>query len=170
MQTRSLIAAPKRADGPLLERRSDRDLPEVRSSYRTVYRTLPFFLIAMGVSLAAIFNYEKASSSTVSSALYSLRQHPKAREVLGDDIYFAGGIFGPWIWGEMNTMHGRIDISFSVKGTKEKGMMRFKCSREKKPRGVWIVEEWSLKVEANEKVDLLEGEQGEELVGAVVLA
>ena len=35
----------------------------------------------------------------------------------------------PWIWGEMNQLHGRVNISFGVKGTKGRGLMRFKSER-----------------------------------------
>ena len=35
----------------------------------------------------------------------------------------------PWIWGEMNQLHGRVDIHFGVKGTRGKGVMRFKSVR-----------------------------------------
>lgn len=47
--------------------------------------------------------------------------------MLGDEIYFASQM--PWIWGEMNQLHGRINISFEVKGTRGKGTMRFKSIR-----------------------------------------
>jgi hypothetical protein len=35
------------------------------------------------------FNYQKSSSSIVNSTLYALRTSPRAREILGDEIYFA---------------------------------------------------------------------------------
>ena len=74
-----------------------------------------------------IFNYQKSSSSVVSSTLYALRTSKQAREILGDEIYFAHKI--PWISGTMDQLHGRIDISYWVKGTKSKGKMRFKSIR-----------------------------------------
>lgn len=77
--------------------------------------------------MLGIFNYQKSSSSVVHSTLYALRTSPRAREVLGDEIYFAQQI--PWISGEMNQLHGRIDISFWVKGTKAQGKMRFRSIR-----------------------------------------
>ena len=128
-QTRNLIAAPTPGQGPLMERRADRALPSLSSSRRLV-KTLPIFLGILTASCLAIFNYQKSSSSVVSSTLYALRTNPKAREILGDEIYFAHKI--PWIWGEMNQLHGRIDIKFMVKGTKSKGEMRFKSTREKR--------------------------------------
>ena len=78
--------------------------------------------------MLGIFNYQKSSSSVVNSTLYALRTSTKAREVLGDEIYFAQKF--PWISGEMNQLHGQIDITFWVKGTKAKGRMRFKSVRE----------------------------------------
>lgn len=124
---RTLIAAPKDGSGPLMERRADRALPNLRPPRRWL-KTLPIFLSIMVASTLAIFNYQKSSSSVVSSALYALRTNPEARRVLGDEIYFAHRI--PWIWGEMNQLHGRIDISFWVKGTKAKGLMRFRSERK----------------------------------------
>ena len=77
--------------------------------------------------MLGIFNYQKSSSSVVNSTLYALRTSPRAREILGDEIYFAQQI--PWISGEMNQLHGRINISFWVKGTKGQGKMKFHSIR-----------------------------------------
>lgn len=63
----------------------------------------------------------------MNSTLYALRTSTQARDILGDEIYFAQQI--PWISGEMNQLHGRIDISFWVKGTKAQGKMRFRSVR-----------------------------------------
>ena len=113
-----------------MERRSDRALPAVSSgSYLHVWlRTGPIFLVIMAASALAIFNYQKQSSSVVSSTLFALRTNQEAREILGDEIYFAHKI--PWISGEINQLHGNIDISFWVKGTRGKGLMRFKSVRK----------------------------------------
>jgi len=124
---RTLIAAPKEGDGPLMSRRADRALPTLTSSNKFL-RTMPLFLLVVGASALAIFNYQKSSSSVVTSSLYALRVNPKARDVLGEEIYFAKKI--PWIWGTIDQMHGRIDIRFGVKGTKGKGEMRFVSERK----------------------------------------
>lgn len=124
---RAIVAAPKPGSGPLMERRSDRALPTIQSPYRWL-RTLPIFLLIMTASTLGIFNYQKQSSSVVSSTLYALRTNREAREVLGDEIYFASKI--PWISGEINQLHGRIDISFWVKGTRGRGRMRFRSERK----------------------------------------
>ena len=123
---RNLIPAPGQNSGPLLERRSDRELPSVNSN-RKWMRTFPIFVVVVGAAMLAIFNYQKSSSSVVSSTLYALRTSPRAREILGEEIYFANKI--PWVRGEMNQLHGRIDISFWVKGTKTQGKMRFRSIR-----------------------------------------
>ena len=125
---RTLRAAPRPDQGPLMSRRSDRALPDIPSSSKLWLRTLPVFLALLTASTLAIFNYQKASSSIVNSTLYALRTSEEAREVLGDEIYFRDKF--PWIWGEMNQLHGRVDISFGVKGTKGKGIMRFKSIRK----------------------------------------
>ena len=125
---RTLIAPPTQSSGPLLQRRSDRELPPLPvSPFRRWATTLPIFAAIIVASSAAIFNYQKSSSSVVSSTLYSLRTNEQARELLGDEIYFRDRF--PWIWGELNQLHGRIDIGYGVKGTRGSGFMRFKSFR-----------------------------------------
>lgn len=126
MQRRTLIAAPKPNSGPLMERRADRDLPTLSSPNRWM-RTLPVFAAIMAACTLAIFNYQKSNSSVVDSALYSLRTNEEARRILGDEIYFAQQL--PWIWGKIDQVHGEIDVSFTVKGTKGRAMMRFRSIR-----------------------------------------
>ncbi|KAL8938869.1 MAG: hypothetical protein Q9211_003005 [Gyalolechia sp. 1 TL-2023] len=150
---RTLIAAPKPDDGPLLTRRSDRALPPITSSTKIWIKTLPVFLSVITVSALAIFNYQKASSSIVSATLYALRTSETGKRELGEEIYFRDKF--PWIWGEMNQLHGRVDISFGVKGTKAKGMMRFKSVRRTR-RGYFETEEWSLELEDGRKLQLLD--------------
>jgi cytochrome c oxidase assembly factor 1 len=111
-----------------MERRSDRELPSIASQQRNpILRSIPIFLVIIITSGAAIFNYQKLSSSVVQSALYAVRTSPKAQEVLGQEVYFKSKV--PWIWGSIDQLHGKVDISFSVKGSREKGMMKFQCER-----------------------------------------
>ena len=86
--------------------------------------------------------------------MYALRTSPKAREYLGDEIYFAHKM--PWIWGEMNQLHGRINIQFEVKGKKNSGTMRFKSFRATR-QGMFETIEWSLEAKDGTKIDLLDG-------------
>ncbi|KAJ5907963.1 hypothetical protein N7495_000645 [Penicillium taxi] len=150
-QHRTLIPAPTPGTGPLMERRADRELPDI-SKNRGWMRTLPIFAIVLGAGTLAIFNYQKSSSSIVGSTMYALRTSPQAREILGDEIYFAQQI--PWISGEMNQLHGRINISFWVKGTKSQGKMRFKSIRPDR-MSYFHTEEWSLETEDGTVVQLL---------------
>ena len=124
---RTLIAAPKPNSGPLMERRSDRALPSLDRSKTWIY-TFPFFLVAMAASTLAIFNYQKQNSSVVTSTLYSLRTNTAARELLGDEVYFASAI--PWIRGEINQLHGLVDVQYWVKGTRQQALMKFKSERK----------------------------------------
>ncbi|KAI5289605.1 hypothetical protein KEM54_003583 [Ascosphaera aggregata] len=152
---RTLIAAPRANSGPLLDRRADRQLPALNQN-RKWLSTLPIFALAIGASMLAVFNYQKQSSSVVASTLYSLRTSQKAREVLGDEIYFASNI--PWIRGEMNQLKGRIDITFWVKGKKAQGQVRFK-SRRPARMGLFETEKWDLTLEGGTVISLLDGEK-----------
>jgi cytochrome c oxidase assembly factor 1 len=124
---RTLIAAPKPNSGPLMERRADRALPDMTPS-KSWMITAPLFLAAMAASTLAIFNYQKQNSSVVTSTMYSLRTNTVAREILGDEVYFASKI--PYIGGEINQLHGKIDVVYWVKGTRQEAKMRFKSHRK----------------------------------------
>ncbi|EED23647.1 conserved hypothetical protein [Talaromyces stipitatus ATCC 10500] len=154
-QRRSLIPAPSANSGPLLDRRADRELPAPESQFRWV-RTLPIFAVLVGAAMFGIFNYQKSSSSVVSSTLYALRTSKQAREILGDEIYFAHKI--PWISGTMDQLHGKIDISYWVKGTRSQGKMRFKSVRPDR-MSYFRTEEWSLETEDGKVIQLLEPDQ-----------
>jgi cytochrome c oxidase assembly factor 1 len=129
-QTRSsYVPAPAENSGPLLSRRPDRELPSLKKSHIWL-KTLPLFIGLIAASALAIFNYQKSSSSTVNSILYALRTNDTSRQMLGDEIYFASKV--PWISGELNQLHGKIDITFWVKGNKGKGKVRFVSVRKRR--------------------------------------
>ncbi|KAJ9619489.1 cytochrome oxidase assembly protein 1 [Taxawa tesnikishii (nom. ined.)] len=115
---------------------------------------MPIFIAVMTVSTLAIFNYQKSSSSVVSSTLYALRTNSEARAVLGDEVYFASKM--PWIGGELNQLHGRININFWVKGTKQKALMKFRSERKTR-MGLFETLEWTLQTEDGRIIDLLQG-------------
>ncbi|TQB67751.1 hypothetical protein MPDQ_004816 [Monascus purpureus] len=150
---RTLIPPPTPSSGPLMERRADRELPSVNTN-RGWLRTLPIFAVVVGAAMLGIFNYQKSSSSVVSGTLYALRTSPRAREILGDEIYFAQKM--PWISGEMNQLHGRIDISFWVKGTKGIALVP-----KAKYLGLFRTQEWSLETEDGKVVQLLDESDGD---------
>ncbi|KAK0740986.1 cytochrome oxidase complex assembly protein 1-domain-containing protein [Schizothecium vesticola] len=152
---RTLVSAPRPGSGPLMERRSDRELPDLPTTNRLLnWRTLPLFLALLAAASVAIFNYQKLSSPVIAGTLYALRTSPLAREYLGDEVSFAADI--PWISGGMNQVKGRIDVSFRVKGTRARGTMRF-VSRRPSPRGVFETDEWSLTTDDGRRIDLLDG-------------
>jgi cytochrome c oxidase assembly factor 1 len=55
----------------------------------------------------------------------------------------------------MNQLHGRIDIWFSVRGSKAVGTMRFASNRPT-PKGFFSTTEWSLTMEDGTHLDLLD--------------
>ncbi|TDZ23126.1 Cytochrome c oxidase assembly factor 1 [Colletotrichum sidae] len=153
-QRRWATAAPKPGSGPLMERRADRELPDINQITFRWSRSLPIFAAAIVACSVAIFNYQKSSSPVIASTLYALRTNSRARELLGDEIYFKHQI--PWIAGEMNQLHGRIDIKFSVKGTNGEAVMRFASFRTSH-KGLFETTEWSLETPDGRRVDLLDG-------------
>lgn len=80
---------------------------------------------------------------------------------MGDEIYFASRI--PWISGELNQLHGNIDISFWIKGTKGMGKVRFVSVRRRRD-GFFETLEWSLETSEG-VVQLLGVESGRDPLG-----
>lgn len=142
-----------------------RQLPTLSSlsSTRQWLRTLPIFIAVLTASALGIFNYQKVNSPVITATLYSLRTNPRVREVLGDEVYF--GSRWAWIWGEINLVQGRIDVRFSVKGSKRAGLCRFKARRVGGRGGSFRTLEWSLVPEGGETMQLLE-EMGDPMEGS----
>ncbi|TID15583.1 DUF1783-domain-containing protein [Venturia nashicola] len=157
---RTLVTAPREGDGPLMDRRSDRALPAIPiTNTRQFLKSLPVFLVVLGASTLAIFNYQKSSSSVVSSSLYALRVNPTAREALGNEIYFRDKF--PWISGSIDQLHGKIDISFGVKGTKRTGMMRF-VSERKRGMEFFKTMQWTLTTDDGKVINLIEDDEAQD--------
>ncbi|OJD31032.1 cytochrome oxidase complex assembly protein [Diplodia corticola] len=153
---RTLIAAPKPNSGPLMTRRADRALPSVSSTHSSTRRwllTLPAFGLVLAGATAAIFNYQKQSSSVVEATLYALRTHPDARAALGGEIRFASAV--PWIAGTIDQLHGRIDVRYGVRGREGKGVMRFRSERRGR-MGFFETLEWSLTTDDGKTIQLLD--------------
>ncbi|KAK0531344.1 cytochrome oxidase assembly protein 1 [Tilletia horrida] len=75
-------------------------------------------------------NKERLSSSAFRSALVQIKDSPAAQAALGDPIMLVPSLVGdPWISGSVNTMQGRVDLSFEVKGPKSKGRAYFTSIR-----------------------------------------
>ncbi|RMZ66067.1 cytochrome oxidase complex assembly [Pyrenophora seminiperda CCB06] len=146
------LIPPPREGEILLERRPNRELPPIPPLISPqVVKTLPLFLLAISFSLFAFFNYQKQESSVVTSTLYALRTNPSVRAELGDEIYFASKY--PWVKGEINQLHGRIDISFWVKGTKKAGEVKLRCRRRGRG-GLYYTQEYSLTLEDGRRMEL----------------
>lgn len=120
-----------------------------------VLKTLPIFVVSMAIAVFAFFNYQKQESSVVTSTLYALRTNPAVRAELGDEIYFASKY--PWIKGEINQVHGRIDIRFWVKGTRRQGEVRLRCKRIGRG-GYFVTREWSLTLDDGRVLQLYDPE------------
>ncbi|KAK2010325.1 DUF1783-domain-containing protein [Colletotrichum eremochloae] len=56
----------------------------------------------------------------------------------------------------MNQLHGRINIAFSVKGSRGEALMRF-ASYRTSHKGLFETTEWSLETPDGRKIDLLDG-------------
>lgn len=119
----------------------DTELPNITSHKMRRWAGFGLFVAIMTVSLAFSFNYEKMSSSQVSSCMYTLRKSPLANEELGSGIRFASAY--TWVSGTIRPLVGKVDFSFPVKGSKAEAVMHFN-SRRATGREKFRVLEWSL--------------------------
>lgn len=156
--------APARPDH--LERIANRPLPSLSqlSNSRRWLTTIPIFIAILTGSALGIFNYQKVSSPIIAALLYSLRTNATVREELGDEVYFADQF--AWVWGTINLVQGRVDVSFRVKGTKGKGMCNFKARRTGSRAEMFKTQEWSLAMDDGRVIHLLEDEARQPLEGA----
>ncbi|KAI0218602.1 cytochrome oxidase assembly protein 1, partial [Massospora cicadina] len=118
---------------PLTNLAIERDLPDVNSN-----RKRDALLVAGGILLWAgvilvSFNYQKQNTSIVRSTLFTAKYNPQVVELLGNDLDFASA--WPWIGGAINHLKGRIEISYSIRGSKGNGKLIFKSYRR---NDVWV--------------------------------
>lgn len=128
-----------------------RDLPD---PFKNKNRNKKYFFgygIGVLISCIIIFNYEKTTSPILNSVFYFLRRSDVVKQTLGEEIRYKSA--WPWISGELNTVKGRIDISFSVTGDKSEGIVRFKASRESKLES-FKIHHWELVTHDGKVIDL----------------
>ena len=132
--------------------RIDRELPDPTTERRKRILGFVVFSVAIGSALSLIFNYEKTESPIISNTLYHLRRSPATRDILGESIEFDGII--PWVYGELNSVKGRINITFYIKGDKNvTGTVRLVADRNTHDEE-FLIHEWSVTA-AGKKIDLL---------------
>ncbi|EDK46395.1 hypothetical protein PVL30_004296 [Lodderomyces elongisporus] len=125
----------------------ERDLPYPYAKRDENRKYFVVFAIGMTLACLVIFNYEKSSSPIINSVLYYLRRSTIGQDALGKDIDFASS--WPWIWGTLNTVQGKIDIKFKVKGFERSGYLVLKAERESK-RHPFEVEKFVLEVDTKD--------------------
>ena len=108
----------------------DRELPDPFIKRNENRKYFVLYSIALVVTCAVIFNYEKSSSPIINSTLYFLRRSTIAQDAIGKNIEFASS--WPWIWGTLNTVQGNIDVKFKVKGDEQKAWVILSATRESK--------------------------------------
>ncbi|CAI4064322.1 Coa1p SKDI_09G0140 [Saccharomyces kudriavzevii IFO 1802] len=132
--------------------RVDRELPDPTRERKKRILGFVAFSVAMGSALSLIFNYEKTESPIISNTLYHIRRSPATRNILGESIEFDGII--PWVYGELNSVKGRINITFYIKGDKNvSGTVRLVADKNTHDEE-FLIHEWSVTA-AGKKIDLL---------------
>ncbi|CAI4039612.1 hypothetical protein SMKI_09G0180 [Saccharomyces mikatae IFO 1815] len=132
--------------------RIDRELPDPGKERKKQILGFLVFSVAIGSALSLIFNYEKTESPIISNTLYHIRRSPATRDILGESIEFDGII--PWVYGELNSVKGRINITFYIKGDKNvTGTVRLVADRNTRDEE-FLLHEWSVTT-ADKKIDLL---------------
>ncbi|CAI2034888.1 hypothetical protein SEUBUCD646_0I00220 [Saccharomyces eubayanus] len=132
--------------------RVDRELPDPTQERKKRILGFVVFSVAIGSALSLIFNYEKTESPIISNSLYHIRRSPATRDILGESIEFDGII--PWVYGELNSVKGKINITFYIKGDKNvSGTVRLVADRNTHDEE-FLIHEWSVTA-GGHKIDLL---------------
>lgn len=131
----------------------DRELPDPLKLQKKNRRYFIVYAIGVAVSCAVIFNYEKTGSPIINSLMYCLRRSEVVKKALGDNIGYASE--WPWIWGPLNTVQGRIDIHYKVKGDEQGAEVFLKANRSSAMQP-FVVEHVYLKFDDGTIADLLQ--------------
>ncbi|KAK1927482.1 cytochrome oxidase complex assembly protein 1-domain-containing protein [Papiliotrema laurentii] len=124
-------------DGPskprlVYSRGPRRDLPDFSNRTKIYVAVGAAVLAAWGLFLLYATNAERLASSVMRSLQFHLRNSLEVRAVLGSRVkleepwYVLGD---PWISGNVNTMQGRVDLKFRIKGDKQAGTIYFTSIR-----------------------------------------
>lgn len=147
-------AAPVAENGPVIRRpvTVDREFPDPFEAKKK--NRYYFVAYGIGVTLACVivFNYEKTRSPVINSVFYCLRRSEASKQALGANIGYTSS--WPWISGELNTMQGRVNITFKVKGDKNEGTVKMRATRANKLHP-FDVHEWTLTIRDGPVIDLL---------------
>lgn len=128
--------------------RIERELPDPFAERKQNINYLVVYFVAITVSCAIIFNYEKTRSPVTNSVLFCLRRSQQVKETLGSNIGFQSS--WPWIKGTLNSYKGIVDIEFSVSGSKTSGVVHIKASRDS-PDKSFRVSLWTLTIDDSQK-------------------
>ncbi|AEY97983.1 FAFR299Wp [Eremothecium gossypii FDAG1] len=132
--------------------RIDRELPDPYKDRFKQRATFAVFATATTAALLLIFNYEKVQSPVVTNTMYQMRRLGVVRELLGDNLEF-GGLLG-WVHGELNQVAGRVNVRFTLKGSKGvPGEVRLVADRENRQQQ-FLIREWTVTIDGK-TVDLL---------------
>lgn len=108
----------------------DRDFPDPFADQKKNKRYFLLYAVGVTASCIVIFNYEKTRSPIINSVLYCLRRSDYAKASLGSNIGYQSS--WPWIWGPLNTVQGKINIEFRIKGDQQSGTLKMKADRVSK--------------------------------------
>lgn len=124
----------------------DVELPDPQAQSRKYKYQFAAFVTVVTVSFILIVNYEKTASPIIGSTLHFLRRSDKVKQLLGNHVDFQNKIF-PWVWGELNQVKGRINISFKIQGDNGKvGTVILIADRPNK-RTPLTIHQWSVVVD-----------------------
>ncbi|KAJ1680002.1 cytochrome oxidase assembly protein 1 [Spiromyces aspiralis] len=127
----------------------ERELPTPKSYKREVTLFLIAAIATWGIGTTLAFNYQRFTSSAVTTILFSARHNPEIQKVFGNYLNFTS-IF-PWISGEVSNLQGIVDVSFRVKGDNgATGQLVFLSRRIGKGNDAkWVTEKFYIDVDGS---------------------
>ncbi|WVO13263.1 hypothetical protein L204_100876 [Cryptococcus depauperatus] len=132
-----------------------RELPKLKS-------ILPFAMalgllgLGWGLFILHATNSERLASSVLRQVTFQLRNSKEVIAVLGENVRLVDDwwtLGSPWISGTINTMQGRVDLSFRMKGDKAAGTVYFTSIRPQE-HGAWRIVRYKIIADDGEVIRL----------------
>lgn len=128
----------------------DRELPKTRKVHYVALTIAVFALFS--VAAYGMLNDGVTRSGELQSLMFSFRQSALAQQALGKPLQFKHS--WPIIHGRFQPVYGIMDIHFSVKGSKDSGVLFFTAHRKQKDD--WIVKRFELVLNDGQVLPLLD--------------
>ncbi|KAJ1921797.1 cytochrome oxidase assembly protein 1 [Mycoemilia scoparia] len=131
----------------------ERELPTPKNKTKEIVLFILASIVTWGIGTQVAFNYQRMTSTAVTTALFSARHNPQIQAIFGNYLDFSSPL--TWISGEASNLHGKVDLSFNVKGNGSTGKLFLKSRRQGSGENAkWVTSEFYVLTDDGKKIEL----------------